>query len=200
VNLIPAARWICLALSVFALAGCRAAPNPELAYAQVRQTFIHGDLLASQEEAERGYHQFAALSPNWALKFRILEAESLMWRGMSREALNILTGLSSPADTPATISILTLQGLAYARMHQFSAAESSFHHAEDLCAAPQMSCGPVLRARGVLALEEGHAEEAHKYFERTSAIAQASGDTFLDATAHLNLSLRLSSKSILTKR
>src|SRR6478672_7398111 len=53
---------VCLLL----LSDCRGAPSPEQAFAHARQTFIHGNLLASQEEAERGYERFAPTSPEWA--------------------------------------------------------------------------------------------------------------------------------------
>src|SRR5437773_4105143 len=118
-----------------ALSSCGHPPNPEKAFDDVLQTFLRGDLVAAQREAESGYQEFARSRPKLALRFRILEAECLEWRGMSPQVLQLLNALSASHGQTETISILTLQGLANARLHQFDQAEDNLQQAEQLSAA-----------------------------------------------------------------
>lgn len=112
-----------------------------------------------------------------------------MWRGMSPEVLGLLSGITS-RDHASGVSIFTLRGLAYARMHQFSDAERQFQDAEDLCTADvEVACGSVLRGRGILAIEQGNFEQSQTYFKRTLAFARAHRDQFLESTALSNLSV-----------
>jgi len=182
------ARFILLALTLLPLADCRT-PNPQQGFAHARQTFIHGDLLASQEEAEHGYEEFVKSHPEWALKFRVLKAEILVVRGMSSQALELLAEVPASSDQSSAISVFTLRAVSYARLHQFSDSERELQDAERLCAAiSSEACGEVLRGRGVLSTEEGRYQEARNYFNETLAFARVRGDHFLEATAFLSLS------------
>jgi tetratricopeptide (TPR) repeat protein len=188
-------RWQCkfatmatLAFVLAALPYCRRSPTPQEALEHARNTFLHGDLLATQEEAERGYQQFLGSSPEWALRFRILEAESLAWRGLSQQVLGLLDALPVSTAQASAIPILTLKGLAHARLHDFSDADLELQEAEKLCvSASDATCGGVLRARGFLAMEQGRFLVARSYFSQSLTFARARGDQFLEATALLNL-------------
>src|ERR1700727_3926261 len=70
---------------------CDRLNNAQGTFEHARRTFVHGDLARSQEEAEEGCRRFSRGSPEWAWRFRILEAESLLWRGMSQEVITVLT-------------------------------------------------------------------------------------------------------------
>jgi CHAT domain-containing protein/Tfp pilus assembly protein PilF len=180
-----------LLLSFFLLLACCVChhlSNPEQAYAHARQTFIHGDLLASQKEAERGYMEFAESRPEWAVKFRILEGEAFLSHGESSQVLALFRGFSTPDDRGSAISILSLQGLSYTRLHQFGEADSHLREAEELCATvSDASCGEVLRARGLLEIERGRLEQAERYLNESLASARAHHDRFLESAALLNL-------------
>jgi hypothetical protein len=52
--------------------------------------FQQGDLAKSQQEAETGARQFQIADPAWASKFQLLEAESMLFRGMYEDALRLL--------------------------------------------------------------------------------------------------------------
>ena len=185
-----AVHFALLALTLLVLVGCRGTSSPEQTFAHARQTLIHGDLLASQQEAERGYWEFVKSRPEWALKFRVLEAEVLMSRGASPQVLALLSGLSASHDRSSAISIFTFRGLAYGRLHRFRDADRELHEAERLCAdTSDVACGGVLRARGILSLEQGSFEEAEGFFNKALALAQSRGDQFLEAAAFLNLSV-----------
>ena len=53
------------------------------------------------------------------------------------------------------------------------------------------TCGKVLRARGVLAVQHGQIDEAKRYFEQSLQFARAHQDRFLEVTALLNVGLTL---------
>ena len=170
------------------LSACHRTPNAEQSFAKAHQAFVHGDLLASQEQAERGYKQFVKSRPEWALRFRVLEAEVLMSRGMSPQVVSLLNGLSGSKDRSSTVSIYALRGLAYARLHEFSAAERELRQAEQMCTTiSETTCGSVLRARGIKLVEQGEFGSAQNYFSQTLAFARARADRYLEASALLNL-------------
>ena len=63
-----ACQLVCLAVSLLVLSACYHAPNPEEAFAHARQTFVHGDLLASEEEPSEGTRNSES-RPDWADHF-----------------------------------------------------------------------------------------------------------------------------------
>ncbi len=157
---------------------------------QARRSLMHGDLIRAQEQAEEGQKQFGNSSPSWAKKFRLLEAEALLLRGMYPQVLTLLSGEPDPIDKNSVIESLAIKGAAQARLHQFSEAEESLTEAERLCTAPEEeACGEVLRAQGVFALQQGQPARARQVFQKTLLFARHRGDRFLEATVLLNLGL-----------
>ncbi len=153
--------------------------------------FVRGDLKQSGDEAHRAYQRFRDSEPEWAWKFRILEAESLLWRGMYSEVLTLLSSSPAQPNNPGlTIGTLALQGAAHARLHHFAEAEQRLGQAEQLCTVPKdAACGKVASARGVLAVQQGQLGVARQFFEQALGLARAAGDHLLEATALLNLGL-----------
>lgn len=140
----------------------------------------------SQQEGEQGYLRFRDSDPMWAWKFRILEAESLLWRGKYPGVLKLL--VSEPDDRASKIQVLALRGAAQARLRQFSEAERALGEADRLCKeSPDAECGDVLRARGVLANQHGQPERAREFFRQSLSFARARDNRLLGATALLNL-------------
>jgi CHAT domain-containing protein len=130
-------------------------------------------------------------NPEWAKKFQILEAEVVLVRGDYPQVLSLLDGEpDARLGRDQTIKVLALQGVANARLHHFREAEKNLANAEALCrASEEVTCGDVFRARGVLLLQQGDPSSAKYLFEQTAAFARLHGDSFLDATASLNLGL-----------
>jgi CHAT domain-containing protein/Tfp pilus assembly protein PilF len=112
-------------------------------------------------------------------------------RGDYRQVLSLLD--ADPDSGQARDSIvktLALRSVALARLGRIDDADLTLRKAEALCAALQeISCGEVLRARGVFLLEEGQPAKAKHLFEQTTAFARLHGDRFLEATTLLNLGL-----------
>jgi CHAT domain-containing protein len=158
-------------------------------YDHARQLLQHGYLETCQQEAHAGYSQFVVKNPGWAARFRILEAEAMVWRGMYQDALDILgpqlAFLENPDDK---INALALEGVAYGHLLEFTESGQVLRQAEQFCAAAGYpACGGVLRARGVLAVEQGRLDSARQLFVASLDFARAHHDRPLEVTALSNL-------------
>ena len=172
--------------------GCNRRPSPQAALEHARQALRRGNLIQAQKEAELGNREFAQRNPEAARKFLLLEAEALLLRGMYAQSISLLDrDPSHPGSKAETIEALALKGAAQARLHNFPEAERNLSQAGQECAgaAQEMECGDVLRARGVLLLQQGQPLKAKQLFEQTVTFARAHDDPFLAATALLNLGL-----------
>ncbi len=113
----------------------------------------------------------------------------MLWRGMFEPAL-ALVGPSRPNEPDLLIEMLSVQGVAHARLHQFREADATLDEASRLCETSSvLTCGDVLRARGVLAVQRGELGSAKNYFMQSLEFARARNARFLEATALLNLGL-----------
>ena len=158
-------------------------------YDRAYRSLLRGELEQAQTEAESGCSRFQS-SPTWNWKFRTIEAEALLRRGMSQKALTVLEDQTTiPDDKSLVVEILSVKGVAYARLHSFTEADRSIDQAENLCRLQsELTCGSMIRAQGIVALERGQLTLARMFFERSRSFAQANGDRFLEASALLNLS------------
>jgi CHAT domain-containing protein/Flp pilus assembly protein TadD len=106
----------------------------------------------------------------------------------------VLTLLNSPPTRPdnrdSVIEILALEGVAHARLHQFPEAEKTLGEGVEMCqGSSALTCGDVVMARGILAVQHGQIDAAKRFFEQSLDFAHAQGEPFLEATALLNLGL-----------
>jgi CHAT domain-containing protein/Tfp pilus assembly protein PilF len=170
---------------------CSHRDNPQATFEDTYKAFVRGDLRKSQEEAGRECQRLHDSNPEWAWKFRVLEAKSLLWRGMYEEALTLLNTLPTrPDNKDSMIEILSLEGVAQARLHQFHEADEKLRQATQICLeSSAATCGDVTRARGILAVQRGQLAAAKQLFEQSLEFARARSERFLEATALLNLGL-----------
>jgi CHAT domain-containing protein len=149
---------------------------------------VHGDLEQSQEEAGREVRRLRDSDPEWAWKFRILEAKSLLWRGMYAQSLAVVSSpTTQPDDKDSQLEILALEGAANARLHKFYESEEKLGQAVRMCQiSSEKACGYVVLACGILALQRGQADAAKQFFKQSSEFARVHNDDFLRATALLN--------------
>lgn len=152
---------------------------------------MRGDLKQSQDEAHRECARFQNSSPKWAWKFRILEANSLLWQGLYAQALaTVDSPPARPSDQDSLIEILAIKGAALARRHNFAEAEETLGQATRMCQeSSEATCGDVIRARGVLAVQRDQLDSAKQFFAQSLKFARDHQDHFLEATALLNLGL-----------
>ncbi len=163
--------------------------SPQQAFDHAYKVLLHGDLKQAQDEAHRESQRFRDSSPEWAWKFRTLEARAALQQGLYEDALKLLKSAPLPSDRPdLLIPILTLAGEADTNTHNFAEAGRSLDEAARLCdISASASCGYVLKARGLLATELNQLPSAERLFELTLAFARSHGDALLESHALLNL-------------
>src|ERR1035438_5512528 len=179
-----------LVLGIVLLPGCSRQRDPQAAFDHAREASRRGDMVAATNEAERGYGTFHSLSAEWAWKFTILRASALHGRGMDEEALKILSSEPTPIP-PGELAIKKrrLEGQAYTSLHKFDEAEHEFDEAEHLCAVADLpACADVVAARGAMEMHRGRYSQAQSLFARVLPKAHASGNSFWEASALLDLS------------
>jgi CHAT domain-containing protein len=159
------------------------------AYEHTLKLFQQGRLAENQISANRGYLQYRVSEPLWASKFVLLEAESMLFRGLYGDALRKLADFNpGPEDSEGTIRKLSIEAVALTRQQQLPMADQKLLEAEKICKrADYAACGDVLRARGILAGNQELLANAKMYFLETHAFAQSHHDLFLEASASLNL-------------
>jgi CHAT domain-containing protein len=157
----------------------------QAAYNHAVAAFQQGDLIKSQQEAEQDYSRFRISNPDWAAKFLLLQADTMVRRGMYNDALELLVGYQTDSRHPEeVIHKLTTEAEAFTRQRQFSIADQRLTQAEGLCKAEAYaSCGQVFSVRGTSAVMQGHIPEANQYFHACLSFAQSRQDRFLEANA-----------------
>jgi CHAT domain-containing protein/Tfp pilus assembly protein PilF len=149
----------------------------------------HGRLIDSQQEAERGFEEFRVSNPAWAAEFQLLEADAMLQRGMSGNALRLLSGFHPDSNHPQdAIRKLTIEAVALTRQQQISTADQRLAQAESYCrGGDYAACGGVLRARGILAVKMGQISSARQYFLESLIFARTHQDRYTEASSSLNL-------------
>jgi CHAT domain-containing protein len=168
---------------------CKQPANAQAMYSSAHRLFLHGHLEASQREAEHGYTAFHLSSSEWASKFQLLEAEAMVWRGMYEDALQVLSAYDPKStDSEEAIHKLALEGVAFARLQQFSTANEKLLEAERICTgANYTACSEVAMGRGVVAIEHGEFADARSLFQKCLNAAHSHSDRVMELTALLNL-------------
>jgi CHAT domain-containing protein len=162
--------------------------DAQTAYDSARELFIHGNLLGSQQLATSWSERLRNRSPDWATRFQLLEAESLLQRGMVEDVLRLLGEIHTNAGSDALVRKFTIEGIALIRQLQLVRAEEKLGEAEQVCQRLQSeSCGDSIQARGILAARQGNLNEARTLFLDTHAFAQAHDDEYLGASSDLNI-------------
>lgn len=160
-------------------------------YARTRQLLLHGYLEASQAQAELAYRRFRISDPKWALKFQLLEAESMIARGRYADAQPFFLMLSRDLTEPEDkVESLAFEAMALTHLQKYSEADVKLSKAEASCQRSDLpTCGLVPRVRGVLAVEKGEFASADKCFAQSLEFARAHHDQWLEASALSNLAV-----------
>ena len=162
---------------------------PRVEYEHAMRLFQRGQLEKSQWEADRGYIQNRTSNPKWAAKFHLLEAEILLRRGMSDDAMRLLHEDRDSSDSPQdSIRELAIEAVTLSHQQKPYLADQTIRRADDLCKGTNsLPCGEVLQARGAIAMSQDQLSEARLDFLRALTIARSVHDRYLQATAALNL-------------
>lgn len=161
----------------------------ETQYENGRRLFLRGYLEKSQRAAEDGYLRSRTTNAEWAAKFQLLEAESMVWRGLYSDAEQILiSDQPTPDDHERAVLRRALEAVALTRLDQLSDADQRISEAAELCRHEVIeACGEVPRAQGVLAIQRGDFAGAKSSFFQSLEYARSHRDKWLETTALLNL-------------
>jgi CHAT domain-containing protein len=158
-------------------------------YDHTWRLFQSGYLALSQQEAESAVKRYQSSDPAWASRFTLLEADSMLFRGMYEEALRVLSTYRSPATADAgTVEKLAIEAVALTRQQQPPEADQRLTQAETICKNKDFStCGDVLAARAIFSAKAGQFAQARESFLRALSFARSHRDPWLEASTTLNL-------------
>ncbi len=95
---------------------------------------------------------------------------------------------SQPNEKASLVETLAIKGVANARLHDFAIAQRDIEQATQMCQlSPENTCGDVIRASGILAVQRGQVDIAKQLFEQSLQFARTHHDQFLELTALINL-------------
>jgi CHAT domain-containing protein len=180
--------WVLALLFLILLKDSRPG-SAQAAYEYAVQVFQRGNLAISQREAELGAWQFRLANPDWAARFQLLQAETMVRRGMYNDALSLLADYHPDSTHPEeTIRKLAIEADALTRLQQLSDASQRLTHAEEICKiASYASCGYLLRTRGLLAVRQGVPLLARQFFFDSLLFARSHQDRWAEVGALNNL-------------
>jgi CHAT domain-containing protein len=159
-------------------------------YQTARGAFERGELPSALEAAKSGFEHSGSTDSLWSWRFRVLEAEVLLWQGKSKDCLALLNLYVPPALASDEIAVRQkrLQGLANLYLRNFAEAEPRLKEAEILASKNQPQLlGEVKLAEGTLAMSQSDFSTAESYYREGLKIARANKLQFTEASALGNL-------------
>ena len=182
-------------LLAMTVAGCRAPAatvDPKPVYQSIRSDFLRGNLAAAQQNAEKAVKEFSASGADWAIRFRLLDAEILSYQGRRLEAIALLNdpGVTYPASGDLAIKRALLSGLAYGTLGHDEQSDAELRKAQHLSDASNSTLnGEVLQAEAIIQIRRNHFPEAADLVRRSLQVAQEQRDSYLEASDLLHLGL-----------
>jgi CHAT domain-containing protein len=160
--------------------------SAEAEYDNALRLFQRGYLEQTQREAELGFRRLQRSKPQWAVRFELLEAETMVRRGLSSDALSLLKSYRADDQHPEE-NIRELVIEANALLRQLPLANKRLDEAAALChAAEYGACVNVLRVRAIAASRQGDFETARQRFLDSLAFARRHGDRWSEIGALTN--------------
>ncbi len=174
--------------------GCRtpATADPAAAYQSIRSDFLRGHLAVAQQNADKALALFSAGDANWAIRFRLLDAELLSDQGRRPEALALLKDprVTYPTSGDLAIKRALLCAVAYAKLGHNEKSDAELQEAQHLSDAGNSALsGEVLQTEALIQTRRNHLPEAADLARKSLQIAQDRRDPYLEASDLLNLGL-----------
>jgi CHAT domain-containing protein/tetratricopeptide (TPR) repeat protein len=162
--------------------------NAQAAYDHALSLFERGFLAMSQEESASEFQQYRDSDPMWASRFQLLEANSMLFRGMYVDALGVLSSYSASNASNGTVEKLAIEAVALTRQQQTAAAGDRLARAEAICLHSDFpACGDEFAARAILSVKLGRMDEARETFLGALAFARTHNNEWLQASTFVNL-------------
>ena len=149
-------------------------------------------MISAGKAADENYHRLESKDPESAAKFRVLEGEILVWRGLSQDALSVLRpDLPSSMQTDAiAVRRYTALGLAHCFLQQFDAAATEFSNASLLASTKHPDLvGEIALARGTGFLLQNNLVDADREFQTSLEASRQAKQSFLEANSLGSLGL-----------
>jgi CHAT domain-containing protein/Flp pilus assembly protein TadD len=183
-----------VSVAIAILAGCRPAapPDPAAIFENIRNDSLHGNLDLALQKAQKARNDFSASNADWAMKFRVLEAEILTYQGRRPDVLALLNDphVSYPGKGDLAIKRYLLCGMAHDRLGQAQQADLELQEAQRLSDASHSGLnGEVLRTQAVVQNHRGQLANAGDLFRKSLKVAREERDTFLEASDLFNLGM-----------
>jgi CHAT domain-containing protein len=166
--------------------------DPATTFQNIRSDFLHGNLDTAQQKAEKARNDLPAGNTDWAMRFRLLEAEILTNQGRRPQVVALLNspGVTYPVTGDLAIKRDLLCALADAKLGQESRSDAELKEARRLSDASNSQLnGEVLRTEAVIQFYRNHLPEAADLARRSLQFAQQQRDSYLAASDLLNLGL-----------
>lgn len=158
-------------------------------FEDANRLFEQGQLAAAFDLTERGTREFQSTQPDWSWKFRILQGQILLWRGLAKDSLAELQPEPPPNLSSSETAAKRLIFLAFADslLQHFDSAEHSLSDAHRLTDKyPDLLSYEAL-AKGTLLLLRGDYDGSGKAFRQSLNAARDLKQTFVEANALGNL-------------
>lgn len=179
--------WILALLVVLPLRDSRG-NSAQANYDHARSLFERGFLAMSQEESASEFRLYHDSDPMWASRFQLLEANSMLFRGMYDDTLRVLSSYSDSHASNETVEELAIEAVALTRQQQTEAASDRLTRAELVCQNSDFpACGDELAARAILSVKLGRMGEARQTFLGALAFARTHHNDWLQASTFVNL-------------
>ncbi len=167
-------------------------PDPATVFQNIHKDFLQGNLDAAQREAEKAREDFSTSGADWPMKFRLLEAEILIYQGRRPEVIALLDapGVTYPAAGDLAIKRDLLSGLARATLGQEQQSDAELQEARRLSDLSHSDLnGEVLLTEAVVQIYRNHLPQGADLSRKSLQVARAQRDSFLESSNLLNLGL-----------
>jgi CHAT domain-containing protein len=173
-------------------AGCHSSKtaDPGATWQTIHEDFLHGNLEIARQKADEALSDYSAVNPDWGMRFRLLEAEILVYQGHRPNVIALLNspGVSYPVVGDDAIKRNLLCALAHSGLGQAQQADLELQQARRLSDASHSKLnGEVLRTEALVQNGRNHLVEAARLFRESLRVAREDRDSFVEATDLLNL-------------
>lgn len=180
----------CLFVLLLAVCGCQRRPSLDAVYQDAQVKFAAGDFPGALSQAERGARESAETDVVWHWKFGLLRAESLLWLGDPKQALELLKPEPPTLLSSGEFAIRRkiALGRALGLMREFGQAQSRLTEAKDLAEAqePKLMADIAINLGNVF-FAEGDYVGAERSFHQALNLAREYHQRLLEARSLVNL-------------
>jgi CHAT domain-containing protein len=175
------------------LAGCHSSKtvDPGATWQSIHQDFLHGNNLdVAMKKADEARRDYSADNPEWGTRFRLLEAEILIYQGRRPDVITLLNspGVSYPVVGDDAIKRNLLCALAHSGLGQAQQADLELQQARRLSDASHSKLNDeVLLTEALVQNGRDHLAEAARLFGESLKVAREDRDSFVEASDLLNL-------------